>query len=78
MDKTSVSTSELKANCSKVVGRVAQQRTPVVITKHGRPVAKLVPVSDEDAPSLFGFARGEVTIHGDIIDPLDVRWEAAE
>lgn len=78
MDKNTVSTSELKAHCARVVKDVAKRRTPVVITRHGRPVAKLVPVEEAQAPSLFGFARGGITIHGDIIEPLDVKWEAAE
>ena len=50
---------------------------PVVITRRGRPIARLVPVDDAPA-SLFGAARGSVKIIGDIIDPIDVKWEAAQ
>ena len=76
MDKTTISTSELKARCSKVVSSVAGNRTVVVITKHGRPIAKLVPLDEDEPASLFGFAKGEITVHGDIIEPIDVVWEA--
>lgn len=75
MDKSTVSTSELKANCSKIIDGVARHRGEVVITKRGRPVAKLVPI-EERRSSLFGFARGTVTVRGDIIEPVDVAWEA--
>lgn len=72
-----VSTSQLKAHCSELVERVASQRESLVVTRRGRPVARLVPV-DVEKPTLFGFARGAITIHGDIVEPLDVTWEAAE
>ncbi len=52
-----------------------EERSEIVITKHGRPRAKLVLV-DEEAPDLFGYLRGSVTILGDIIEPLDEVWEA--
>ncbi|MBN2496690.1 MAG: type II toxin-antitoxin system Phd/YefM family antitoxin [Deltaproteobacteria bacterium] len=77
MAKTTVSTSELKANCSRILDGVARRRVPVVITKRGHPVAKLVPI-DEEISSLFGFARGCITIQGDIVSPLEEEWEASE
>ena len=78
MDNNTVSTSELKAHCSKIISDIAKKRAAVVITKHGRPVARIVPLDDEEPTSLFGFAKGGVTIHGDIVEPLDVVWEANE
>ena len=77
MSKQSVSTSELKVHCSKIIERVANGRGPVIITKRGRPVAQLIPIT-EDRPSLFGFAKGCITVNDDILAPIDVVWEAAE
>jgi len=77
MTKSRVSTSELKARCSKIIEDVARRRVPVFITKRGRPLAKIVPL-DEERESLFGFAKGCITVRGDIVDPLDLTWEAAE
>ncbi len=65
---------EFKAKCLKLLDEVAETRKPLVITKHGKPVAQLVPM--EDAGDLFGRMKGSVTILGDIISPLDVEWEA--
>jgi len=76
MAKDSVSASELKTKSAQVLERVVQSRTAVIITKRGRPIAKLVPVDDTPA-TLFGIARGSVTVHGDIVEPIDVTWEAA-
>jgi len=75
MDKNRVTASELKANSGQVLERVVQSRTAVTITKRGRPVAKLVPIDDAPA-TLFGILRGSVTILGDIVEPIDVTWEA--
>ena len=65
---------EFKAKCLKLLDEVAETRKPLVITKHGKAVAQLVPMEAED--SLFGSMKGSVTILGDIISPLDVEWEA--
>jgi prevent-host-death family protein len=73
-----VSTSQLKARCSELVEQVASRRDVLVITRRGRPVARLVPVEAEDRRSLFGFARGVITVSGDLIEPIGVAWEAAE
>ena len=66
--------AEFKARCLAVMDEVEATGEEVTITKHGRPVAKLVPVA-EDATPLFGRLAGWVTQEGDIVAPLDVAWE---
>jgi len=51
-----------------VLDEVQAKRVTVVITKHGKPVAKLVPVETKN-DDLFGFLRGKVTIVGDVVSP---------
>jgi prevent-host-death family protein len=75
MPKNRVTASELKTRSAEVLERVVQTRTPVIITRRGRPIAKLVPVEAPEG-SLFGIARGSITVHADIIDPIDVTWES--
>lgn len=65
---------EFKAKCLKLLDEVAETRQPLVITKHGKPVAQVVPM--EESVELFGAMRGTGEIVGDIIAPLDVEWEA--
>jgi len=77
MTQSTISTSQLKTHCSNVIDEVARKRSAIVITKHGRPVARIVPMEEGTVP-LFGFARGSVTILGDILEPVDVSWEADE
>jgi prevent-host-death family protein len=67
--------AEFKARCLAVMDEVEATGHEVTITKHGRPVAKLVAVTDEAEP-LFGRLSGWVTQQGDLVRPLDVAWEA--
>jgi len=60
---------EFKARCLRVMEEVKKYRTPVVITKKGRPVAKLVPF-DVPATDVFGCMAGTARIVGDIEAPV--------
>lgn len=70
-----IKASEFKAKCLKLMDEVADSGDEIVITKNGRPVSRLVPYC-EKPKSLFGIDRGRIKILGDIIEPLDVEWEA--
>lgn len=63
-----IAAGAFKANCLSIMDEVQAKRETVVITKRGKPVAKLVPVSDEK-DDIFGFLKGKVTIVGDIVSP---------
>ena len=71
-----ISAAEFKAKCLKLMDEIAKTRKPVVITKRGKPVAKLVPADPEPRRPLFGCMAGTVKFEGDIVAPLDVVWEA--
>ena len=64
-----------KARCLELMDRVNAEGGEVVITKYGRPVAKLVPAHSVSTPA-FGALRGTVTWYGDLIAPVDKTWEA--
>jgi prevent-host-death family protein len=70
MDDKYVAATEFKANCLRLMDEVAQQRRPIIITKRGKPIAKLVPI-EEEAIDLFGRMAGSIKICGDIISPID-------
>lgn len=60
---------EFKAHCLAVMNHVSESGEPVVITKHGKPVVKLVP-AEKQADDLFGYMAGKVKIVGDIVGPV--------
>lgn len=66
---------EFKARCLEVMDRVKLKRTEVIVTKHGKPVARLVPM-ESNGPELFGFLAGSVTYHADIVGPTGEVWDA--
>ncbi|NNM83399.1 MAG: type II toxin-antitoxin system Phd/YefM family antitoxin [Burkholderiales bacterium] len=71
-----ISAGEFKAKCLKLMDEVASTHEPVVITKRCKPVAMMVAVTPEKPAPLFGYMAGTATVHGDIVEPVDVAWEA--
>jgi prevent-host-death family protein len=63
-----MSAAEFKTHCLRVMDEVRKRREPVVVTKKGVPVAKLVPV-DEPSGDIFDALKGQVEIVGDIVSP---------
>jgi prevent-host-death family protein len=70
-----ISSSEFKRHCLAVVDEVHSTREPVVVTRRGKPVARLVPAGK---PGKFiGRLKGMFKIVGDIESPADPpeAWE---
>jgi prevent-host-death family protein len=57
-----------KTNCLAVMDEVRAKREAVLITKHGKPVAKLVPINT-DTDEIFNFLAGKGAIKGDVVSP---------
>lgn len=57
-----------KTNCLTLMDEVQAKRETLVITKRGKPVAKLVPVN-ATADEIFGFYQGKGSIVGDVVSP---------
>ena len=70
-----IKASEFKARCLKLMDEVAETGEEIVITKNGVPVSRLVPYRKRPK-TLFGIDRGKLEILGDIIEPIDVEWDA--
>jgi prevent-host-death family protein len=72
-----VKAGEFKAKCLELMDAVAQTGATIVITKRGKPVARLVPVVDPST-SIFGFAKGAFEELGDIVAPAAPGWRPSE
>ena len=59
---------KFKAQCLAIMDQVLRSGEPVVITKHGKPVVKLVPAENQ-ADDIFGYMKGKFKIVGDIVSP---------
>ena len=70
-----ISASQFKAKCLALLDDVAEFGGEIVVTKRGRPVAKVVPVEEIEDD-----LRGSVTYlvsEEELLAPIDVEWEAA-
>ncbi len=70
-----VAAGKFKSQCLALMDEVERKRKEIIITKRGRPVAKLVPVDIADNP-LIGGMRGTVRFIGDIVSPIGEKWNA--
>jgi prevent-host-death family protein len=64
-----------KAECLHLMDEVARTGQPIVITKHGKPVAQLVPIPAQPE-SLFGYMKDTASIKGDVVAPIREEWSA--
>jgi prevent-host-death family protein len=63
-----------KAKCLGLLEEVSRQRKEIVITKRGKPIARLVPV-EREPPAVFGRLKGSGRIAGDILSTGEP-WDA--
>ena len=68
---------KFKAQCLALLDAVQATGEPLVITKRGRPVAKVVPFESANQ-DIFGYMAGKVRIVGDIESPIPVEWGESE
>lgn len=71
---TAVGSAVFKARCLELIDRVRETRTEIVVTRHGRPVARLVPYDAPDRVSLIGALPGSVVRYDAPFDPVPGTW----
>lgn len=71
-----IAAGEFKTHCLRLMDEVDRKHCSFVITKHGKPVAKLVPVDEEPAVPVFGYLKGRARITGDITASTGETWNA--
>ena len=71
-----IAVSEFKARCLTLLEEVAEKHHMLIITKFGKPIAKITPI-ENTKPPLLGSWKGVVQVAGDIVnfDTSD-EWEA--
>jgi len=70
-----IAAAEFKAKCLTLMEDVRSTRQPIIITKRGKPVAKLVPVENKK-DDWIGRLDGKFRAVGDIESPID-GWESS-
>ncbi len=67
-----ISAAKFKEQCLSLLDRVGEDG--IVITKRGKPVAKLIPIRTESA-ELIGRLKGRLKIKGDVF-LTGLKWHA--
>jgi len=70
-----IAAAEFKARCLTLMENVRSTREPLVVTKRGKPVVKLVPADDEK-DDFIGRLEGVFRVVGDVESPID-GWESS-
>ncbi|HEY1677308.1 MAG TPA: type II toxin-antitoxin system Phd/YefM family antitoxin [Candidatus Sulfotelmatobacter sp.] len=71
-----ISAAEFKAQCLALMDDVHSTREHIVITKRGKPVAKLVP-TESAKDDFIGRLKGVVEIVGELDSDPPESWESA-
>jgi prevent-host-death family protein len=75
MQHREIGAAEFKAHCLEIMDEVERLGTEVVITKHRKPVARLIPFGSK-SDAFVGSLKGMVLEEKDLVSPIDVEWEA--
>jgi prevent-host-death family protein len=72
-----IAAATFKAKCLELMDHVRETGVEYVVTKHGRPVAKLVPYTAREQKPLFGSMKGTVLEYARPFEPIDGEWDLA-
>src|ERR1700680_1717961 len=71
-----IGAAAFKAKCLQLLDEISEhKRDAIIITKRGKPVARLSPIDHVGGP-IYGTLKGLAKIHGDLTEPLGAEWEA--
>lgn len=70
---TKIAISQFKAHCLEIIEKLQTDHQPIIITERGKPIAKVVPLNNNKV-SLLGLLKHTAEIKGDIIAPIDEKW----
>ena len=73
--RDTVGSAEFKGRCLELIDRVKEARAEYVVTRHGRPVARLVPVETARRTSLVGALAGSVVRYDAPFEPVPGEWD---
>lgn len=71
-----IAAGKFKAQCLALLDEVAREHETIVVTKRGKPVAKITAVTDGQA-DLRERLKGSILREEDIVSPVPFTWEAS-
>lgn len=65
-----ITAAQFRANCFKLIDQIQQTKNEIIITKRGKPMAKLVPIAHKEKDPLIGILKGFGHTVGDLTEPV--------
>ncbi len=65
-----IAISEFKTKCLAILDEVSKTKQPIRITRHGKPIAEVIPAAPQRKGRELGSMKGMVKILGDIVSPV--------
>jgi len=72
MKAKTIGAAEFKEKCLSLLDKVGPEG--IIVTKHGKPVAKLIPIEIESS-ALIGSLKGKIRVRGNILS-TGLKWNA--
>ena len=72
----SVAATEFKAHCLALLEEVRQTRQPLLVTRHGKPVVEISPYMSRSSEQPNPL-KGSLLFEGDVISPIEEKWDSA-
>lgn len=72
---TKIAISHFKSHCLEIIDKLQNNQQSIIITKRKKPVARVVPF-DSPKASILGLLKDKAEIKGNILEPIDEKWEA--
>lgn len=73
--RDTVTATEFKARCLALLEEVRRTRRRLLVTRHGRPVAEISPYASRSSAASNPL-RGSILHQGDLVTPVDIRWNS--
>lgn len=69
--------SQFKSHCLEILDKLQNNQKTIIITKRDKPIAKVEAIMTKSNSSLFGILKNKAEIKGDILEPINEKWDAA-
>jgi prevent-host-death family protein len=75
--QTIIPIGDFKTHCNKIISEAQDLNQEVTITRKGKIIAKVIPVSEKSIKkSIFGMLQAKAVINGNLLEDLNISWYA--
>ena len=71
-----IAISQFKSHCLEILDKLQNNQETIIITKRDKPIAKVEAIMTKSNSSLFGILKNKAEIKGDILEPINEKWDA--